>query len=130
MIILTCNSGNSAGGGGNSSSRKEKIMQKNIKLDENRAKRIDKEKEEKAAGKTDGTVEEQQQHMDEQIHPSRRAQMGSGDAPEEDNYNNNRNGYGGGRRGGGGGGRGGGGRGRGGRGRGGGGGRGRGGYGR
>ncbi|KAJ4147519.1 hypothetical protein LMH87_002031 [Akanthomyces muscarius] len=80
----------SAGGGGKGDNRSEKIRQKNIKLEENRAKRIEKEKTGKtgAAAATEGkgesgTVEEQQEHMDEQIHPSRRAQMGS-DAPEED----------------------------------------------
>ena len=117
----------SAGGGGKGANRQEKIHEKNRKLDENRAKRIEKEKTAKTeAAKADGTREEQQAHMDEQIHPSRRAQMGS-DAPEDDFHNHNHNNGGGGRRGGGWGGGRGGGRGRGGRGRGGGG-RGRGGW--
>ncbi|KAM3433089.1 hypothetical protein MY4824_006144 [Beauveria thailandica] len=126
-----------AGGGGKSENRTEKIREKNRKLDDNRAKRIEKEKAAKnsdgssgggsgggGGGGESGTMEEQQEHMDEQVHPSRRAQMGS-DAPAEDNFQNG-SGGGGGRRGGwggrgrgGGGGRGRGGRGGGGRGRGG-----------
>ncbi|PQK15598.1 hypothetical protein BB8028_0005g11100 [Beauveria bassiana] len=128
-----------AGGGGKSGHRTEKIREKNRKLDDNRAKRIEKEKAAKnsddsasgagggggGGGGESGTMEEQQEHMDEQVHPSRRAQMGS-DAPPEDNFQNGSGGGGGGRRGGwggrgrgGGGGRGRGGRGGGGRGRGG-----------
>ncbi|ATY62585.1 RNA binding [Cordyceps militaris] len=105
-----------AGGGGTSENRAEKIREKNRKLDENRTKRIDKEKTTKAEAKGDsGTKEEQEEHMDEQVHPSRRAQMGS-DAPPDD-FQSGGGGGGGGRRGAWGGrSRGGGGRGRGGRG--------------
>lgn len=58
----------SAGGGGSKPGRKEKIKQRNEKLAENRAKRIDKEKEAKKANATG-----EDQHVG--MHPSRRAMI-------------------------------------------------------
>lgn len=46
-------------------------MEKNKKLDENRAKRIEREKTAKAAG-GNAAATQQQQHMEDSIHPSRR----------------------------------------------------------
>ncbi|KAL7790780.1 hypothetical protein V8C37DRAFT_383975 [Trichoderma ceciliae] len=57
-----------AGGGGKSQGRQDKIMEKNKKLDENRAKRIEKEKTTKEETQSDG-----QARMD--IHPSRLARL-------------------------------------------------------
>jgi nucleolar protein 6 len=58
----------SAGGGGKTKQRQEKIREKNRKLDENRSKRIEKEKNVK--------VEKKQEHsnpMEGSMHPSRMA---------------------------------------------------------
>ena len=62
---------NSAGGGGKNQNRTEKIVEKNRKLDENRAKRIEKEKTAKAESNS-------QQHMEDSIHPSRRGRVPGG----------------------------------------------------
>jgi nucleolar protein 6 len=62
----------SAGGGGKTDARKEKIKQKNAKLNEERANRMHKEeqaKKEKEGGKT------QEQRDEEAIHPSRRGRV-------------------------------------------------------
>lgn len=59
----------SAGGGGKGQGRKDKIMEKNKKLDENRAKRIEKEKtakEENQSGNSSARMD---------IHPSRLARL-------------------------------------------------------
>jgi nucleolar protein 6 len=56
--------GDSAGGGGKTRQRTEKIKEKNRKLDENRTKRIEKEKVAKVDKKDE-----------DDIHPSRRARM-------------------------------------------------------
>ncbi|KAF7562521.1 hypothetical protein G7046_g1597 [Stylonectria norvegica] len=67
-----------AGGGGKSKVRQEKIKEKNIKLDENRTKRIEKEKTDKAkpaAGKDAKAPAESTAHLEEYIHPSRRARV-------------------------------------------------------
>lgn len=68
----------SAGGGGGTQFRKDKIREKNIKLDENRAKRIDKEKNEKSAKQNQqGGGEDKAKQggggMTGGIHPSRLA---------------------------------------------------------
>ncbi|TQS33148.1 hypothetical protein Golomagni_06514 [Golovinomyces magnicellulatus] len=61
-----------AGGGGKNTNRHEKIAEKNRKLDENRAKRIDREKTTKAESAA-------VTHLDDAIHPSRRGRVpGSG----------------------------------------------------
>ncbi|KAK1974100.1 hypothetical protein LZ30DRAFT_741479 [Colletotrichum cereale] len=62
----------SAGGGGKSKFRKEKIKERNVHLDENRAKRLQKEEEGKKQRATPGGVSSQQ---DNNIHPSRLAMM-------------------------------------------------------
>ncbi len=72
-----------AGGGGKTANRKAKIQAKNDKLNENRAKRIQKEAEEAAEGKSgskpangddkDNAAPARQSH----IHPSRMAQVNS-----------------------------------------------------
>ncbi|KAI8683220.1 hypothetical protein LRP88_04806 [Fusarium phalaenopsidis] len=61
-----------AGGGGKTKRRQEKIQEKNRKLDENRTKRIQREKnaKEEARANTD-----QEQHMEDAIHPSRRGRV-------------------------------------------------------
>ncbi|PHH71228.1 hypothetical protein CDD80_5425 [Ophiocordyceps camponoti-rufipedis] len=59
-----------AGGGGKTQFRKEKIREKNQKLDENRARRIQKEMEGKDGAVASGTG---QQAMGDSIHPSRLA---------------------------------------------------------
>jgi nucleolar protein 6 len=64
----------SAGGGGKTAARQDKIKQKNAKLNEERANRMQREEEaklEKAAtgGKT------QEQRDEDSIHPSRRARV-------------------------------------------------------
>ncbi|KAL6698507.1 hypothetical protein J3F84DRAFT_367867 [Trichoderma pleuroticola] len=61
-----------AGGGGNSQGRQEKINEKNKKLDENRAKRIEKEKTAKDENQTNGKSSGSSR-MD--IHPSRLARL-------------------------------------------------------
>lgn len=65
---------NSAGGGGKTQHRKDKIREKNQKLDENRAKRIEKEKTAKAEN-GGSSAQEQQSSMEDAIHPSRRARV-------------------------------------------------------
>lgn len=60
----------SAGGGGKSQGRQDKITEKNKKLDENRAKRIEKEKTTKEESKGNGQSNSSAR-MD--IHPSRLA---------------------------------------------------------
>jgi hypothetical protein len=69
MLTPLCNS---AGGGGKTKRRQEKIQEKNRKLDENRTKRIQREKnaKEEARANTD-----QEQHMEDAIHPSRRGRV-------------------------------------------------------
>lgn len=64
------NNGYSAGGGGKTQHRQDKIMEKNKKLDENRAKRIEREKTTKAEN-----ASASQQHMEDSIHPSRRGRV-------------------------------------------------------
>ncbi|KAH6874891.1 hypothetical protein B0T10DRAFT_199856 [Thelonectria olida] len=65
-----------AGGGGKTKKRKDKIIEKNRKLDENRTKRIDREKNAKEENKGNGnSATAQQQHMEDSIHPSRRARV-------------------------------------------------------
>ncbi|KAL7938333.1 hypothetical protein V8C35DRAFT_291697 [Trichoderma chlorosporum] len=59
-----------AGGGGKGQGRQDKIMEKNKKLDENRAKRIEKEKTAKEENQTNGKPNAR---MD--IHPSRLARL-------------------------------------------------------
>ncbi|UKZ74180.1 hypothetical protein TrVFT333_001839 [Trichoderma virens FT-333] len=61
-----------AGGGGKSQGRQDKIMEKNKKLDENRAKRIEKEKTAKEENQTNGKSNASSK-MD--IHPSRLARL-------------------------------------------------------
>lgn len=61
----------SAGGGGKTKQRQNKIREKNIKLDENRAKRIEKEK----TTKTESKQQEAQSNMEDSIHPSRRGRV-------------------------------------------------------
>ena len=64
---------NSAGGGGKTKQRQQKIKDKNKKLDENRAKRIEREKnpkQENGAGAAKGGS-----HQEDSIHPSRRARV-------------------------------------------------------
>ncbi|KAM5347010.1 hypothetical protein ACJ41O_010015 [Fusarium nematophilum] len=64
-----------AGGGGKTKQRQEKIKEKNRKLDENRAKRIAREKTTKEEARANGTSGQQQQHLGDGIHPSRRARV-------------------------------------------------------
>lgn len=59
----------SAGGGGKTKQRQEKIKEKNRKLDENRTKRIEREKVAKEESKGSPA------HMEDAIHPSRRARV-------------------------------------------------------
>lgn len=66
---------NRAGGGGKTKKRQEKIREKNVKLDENRAKRIEREKNAKEANGNGNTATAQQQHMEDSIHPSRRGRV-------------------------------------------------------
>lgn len=61
-----------AGGGGKNQNRTDKIFEKNKKLDENRAKRIEKEKTTKAESNSQSNS---QQHMEDSIHPSRRGRV-------------------------------------------------------
>ncbi|KAI9903605.1 hypothetical protein N3K66_000134 [Trichothecium roseum] len=63
-----------AGGGGKNQNRQEKIFEKNKKLDENRAKRIEKEKTAKVESAADGGGNDTS-HMQEYMHPSRRARV-------------------------------------------------------
>lgn len=66
-----CANGRRAGGGGKTKFRKDKIREKNKKLDENRTKRIEKErvaKSEGAGGREDASG----------IHPSRLARVQGG----------------------------------------------------
>lgn len=62
---------NSAGGGGKTKFRKDKIREKNKKLDENRSKRIEKEKTAKVEGGSGGGAQREQNVGG--IHPSRLA---------------------------------------------------------
>lgn len=66
-----------AGGGGKTQHRKDKIREKNIKLDENRAKRIEREKNAKTENAAGGGASQAQQSssMEDAIHPSRRARV-------------------------------------------------------
>jgi len=70
---------NSAGGGGKTAARQEKIKQKNAKLNEERANRMQREEEaklEKAGQQDNNTKGKTQQERDEDaIHPSRRARV-------------------------------------------------------
>ena len=59
---------NRVGGGGKNKNRKDKIREKNEKLQENRGKRIEREK----AAKTDAA---QPSPMEDNIHPSRRGRV-------------------------------------------------------
>lgn len=65
---------NSAGGGGSTKFRKDKIREKNVKLDENRAKRIDKEKtaKQQGAGEKKGR-QGKEAGVEVGVHPSRLA---------------------------------------------------------
>ena len=76
MIVLADMHGlnNSAGGGGKTKQRREKIKAKNKKLEENRAKRISKEK----AAKDEASSPAATQHMEDAVHPSRRARIPGG----------------------------------------------------
>ncbi|KAK4124942.1 hypothetical protein N657DRAFT_643712 [Parathielavia appendiculata] len=68
---------NRAGGGGKTAARQDKIKQKNAKLNEERANRMQKEEEEaklKKAGKT-GEGKTQEQRDEDAIHPSRRTRV-------------------------------------------------------
>ncbi|KAJ3510417.1 hypothetical protein NM208_g15533 [Fusarium decemcellulare] len=69
----------SAGGGGKTKQRQEKIKEKNRKLDENRTKRIERERvakeEARANGNGNSNGNQQQEHMQDAIHPSRRARV-------------------------------------------------------
>lgn len=60
-----------AGGGGKTKQRQEKIRAKNEKLDENRAKRIDREK----MAKKEGAGGEDKAQSNGGIHPSRLARL-------------------------------------------------------
>ena len=70
--VLTCH--NRAGGGGKTKHRQDKIREKNKKLDENRSKRIEKEKTAKVEGSTNKTKD----HSNGGIHPARLAMMNPG----------------------------------------------------
>uniref|UniRef100_A0A8H7TU81 RRM domain-containing protein n=1 Tax=Bionectria ochroleuca TaxID=29856 RepID=A0A8H7TU81_BIOOC len=59
-----------AGGGGKNKNRHDKIREKNLKLDENRSKRIEKEKVAKEENRQSGD-----HNMEDAIHPSRRARV-------------------------------------------------------
>lgn len=61
-----------AGGGGKTKRRQEKIQEKNRKLDENRTKRIQREKTAKVEARANT---DQEQHMEDAIHPSRRGRV-------------------------------------------------------
>ncbi|KAL2689410.1 hypothetical protein Neosp_003464 [[Neocosmospora] mangrovei] len=61
-----------AGGGGKTKRRQEKIQEKNRKLDENRTKRIQREKNAKVEARANT---DQEQHMEDAIHPSRRGRV-------------------------------------------------------
>lgn len=65
-----------AGGGGKTQQRQDKIKEKNRKLDENRTKRIEREKTAKTENKANGNSNTQQ-HMEDSVHPSRRAHVPS-----------------------------------------------------
>ncbi|KAK0390776.1 hypothetical protein NLU13_0279 [Sarocladium strictum] len=62
-----------AGGGGKTRQRQEKIKEKNKKLDENRAKRIEREKVAKQEGS--GADTNKGSHQEDSIHPSRRGRV-------------------------------------------------------
>jgi nucleolar protein 6 len=66
-----------AGGGGSTQQRKDKIKQKNMKLDDNRAKRIERERVAKEESRANGTSKPKEQQAEQQdyIHPSRRARV-------------------------------------------------------
>lgn len=67
---------NSAGGGGKTKRRQEKIQEKNRKLNENRTKRIEREKNAKEESRANGNAnQQQQQHLEDAIHPSRRGRV-------------------------------------------------------
>lgn len=89
-----------AGGGGKTPARQDKIKAKNVKLNEERARRIQAEEEAKAAekkkggaggegeakgdaNKKDGGAEPQPEDED-WVHPSRRGQMGAGGEDNDD----------------------------------------------
>ncbi|KAJ4310982.1 hypothetical protein N0V84_010680 [Fusarium piperis] len=63
-----------AGGGGKTKRRQEKIQEKNRKLNENRTKRIEREKNAKEESRANGNTN-QQQHLEDAIHPSRRGRV-------------------------------------------------------
>jgi nucleolar protein 6 len=70
----------SAGGGGKTAARRDKIKEKNAKLNEERAQRIKKEKEKEkekgeAAGNDTHGGKTQEQRDEEAIHPSRRSRV-------------------------------------------------------
>ncbi|KAK4102145.1 hypothetical protein N658DRAFT_353317 [Parathielavia hyrcaniae] len=67
-----------AGGGGKTAARQDKIKQKNAKLNEERANRMQREEEEaklKKEGKTAEGGQAQEQRDEDAIHPSRRARV-------------------------------------------------------
>ncbi|KAF4967423.1 hypothetical protein FZEAL_10531, partial [Fusarium zealandicum] len=72
-----------AGGGGKTKQRQEKIKEKNRKLDENRTKRIERERVAKEESKANGNAkpgnQKPQQQSSDGIHPSRRGRV-SGNA--------------------------------------------------
>ncbi|RSM04241.1 hypothetical protein CDV31_010099 [Fusarium ambrosium] len=63
-----------AGGGGKTKRRQEKIHEKNRKLNENRTKRIERERNAKEEARANGNTS-QQQHLEDAIHPSRRGRV-------------------------------------------------------
>lgn len=63
----------SAGGGGTTTHRQEKIRAKNDKLDENRAKRIEREKAAKDGADAGTNKKQQLEDQSQSIHPSRLA---------------------------------------------------------
>lgn len=67
----------SAGGGGKTKQRQQKILEKNEKLQENRKKRIDKEKAAKEAG-AKPQEKQQQKNIEDSVHPSRRGRVPAG----------------------------------------------------
>jgi nucleolar protein 6 len=65
----------SAGGGGKTDARKQKIKQKNAKLNEERANRMQKEEQAKKEKETEKEGKTQEQRDEEAIHPSRRGRV-------------------------------------------------------
>lgn len=76
MFLLTTR--DSAGGGGKTKQRQQKIKDKNKKLDENRAKRIERERTGKQEGATNGADSKKAAPQEDYMHPSRRARIPGG----------------------------------------------------